>query len=92
LKAALRAAELAPDDGFVRERVALGYYANCQRDLLARTPNKCARAEIVGLRCGRRFDHVHGGGDLGYPIELQSGRANKLFKLACRPFVPQEKD
>jgi hypothetical protein len=43
LKAALRAAELAPDDGFVRERVALGYYANCQRDLLARTPNKCAR-------------------------------------------------
>jgi tetratricopeptide (TPR) repeat protein len=30
----LRAAELAPDDGFIRLRLAIGYYANCQTDLL----------------------------------------------------------
>ena len=34
LKASLRAAELAPDDGFVRLRLATGYFANCQTDLL----------------------------------------------------------
>ncbi|OKO79042.1 hypothetical protein AC630_18110 [Bradyrhizobium sp. AS23.2] len=34
LKASLRAAELAPDDGFVRSRLAIGYFANCQTDLL----------------------------------------------------------
>jgi class 3 adenylate cyclase/TolB-like protein len=34
LKASLRAAELAPDDGFVRFRLATGYFANCQTDLL----------------------------------------------------------
>ncbi|MGM4874772.1 adenylate/guanylate cyclase domain-containing protein [Bradyrhizobium sp. 956_D2_N1_5] len=34
LKASLRAAELAPDDSFVRFRLAIGYFANCQTDLL----------------------------------------------------------
>jgi class 3 adenylate cyclase/TolB-like protein len=34
LKASLRAAELAPDDGFVRFRLAVGFFANCQIDLL----------------------------------------------------------
>jgi adenylate cyclase len=34
LKASLRAAELAPDDVFVRVRLAIGYFANCQTDLL----------------------------------------------------------
>jgi class 3 adenylate cyclase/TolB-like protein len=34
LKASLRAAELAPGDGFVRLRLAIGYFANCQTDLL----------------------------------------------------------
>lgn len=34
LNASLRAAELSPDDGFVRFRLAIGFFTNCQTDLL----------------------------------------------------------
>jgi hypothetical protein len=31
------------------------------------------RTANLGLRCGRRFNHLHGGGDPGDPIEPQAG-------------------
>jgi class 3 adenylate cyclase/TolB-like protein/tetratricopeptide (TPR) repeat protein len=34
LDAALKAVELAPNDAYVRSRLAVAYFANCQRDLL----------------------------------------------------------
>jgi TolB-like protein/Flp pilus assembly protein TadD len=40
LQAALRAAELAPDDAFVRAGLAIAYWGTCQRDLLRREAEK----------------------------------------------------